>query len=796
MPKLEVSSMALFEEIIDRDPSYRLLESITETAAIDRQSVNQLEIARQQVQASIQHQGLQRSPALQRTPSFSPWLDGDFFICVSVKEAIDLAPAVPVRPATCDSFVRVTLQRSVPGALPLAEAETRVISRNCFPMWEECLPFPLDHVTEDTILNLRVMDKDIGHFNSFLGTVSLPIKEALAAARKLQHETLYRRSLLDKQNSAPTRGELVFGVAVVAKHEYKEMRGFMLSIQDPDTVHKSLGGHCLHVKLQSLKELSGISPGLQTPLVMEVTVCSFVIRKQLDGQLVGGELDPEGAEVVVPLGPAFKDGDTLKGKNRAQFGEVKVEILAGKTRLAKTQVPIWDVPVRAEVGVPGTPLDSDSEGETERDSPDRRRPPRDSNGGVVESASRPIVPKDDRQMQSAASNTAAGAAAVTPPSPQAATRRDWDGKRYSRRMERLDRCLNRAPIAVLIMQLVKAEPGESYGGGMLTPASACNLGSSAGGDVFDGADVDNPEEPLPVPAFDGVQVADFVVGLGPMSLLKTIYAEGAELMKRVFDGENVRDLKVDPWGSDPEGRAICMRSLNYMKPSPVGLVAVQSQQKVMIRQGAGFVVHQYVTPCVPSAGYCVRIFVQIVGQHVGPNKTRITAACKLEWLKTGVMVSMLKGKIEDGTPKDTRKFFDTLRNELAAKFSIMNSATGGGDGGATDAVAVTTLGASGGDLIAVSPTAAGGISSARLYQLSSSSLVVVAGVLGGLLLVLLLLMGVMRHMQSEQARTQRALDSVSHALEALSQQLATVASTVATANAQPQECSMRVAATP
>ncbi len=33
------------------------------------------------------------------------------------------------------SFVRVTLQR--PGAVALAEAETRVLMRNSNPMWEE-----------------------------------------------------------------------------------------------------------------------------------------------------------------------------------------------------------------------------------------------------------------------------------------------------------------------------------------------------------------------------------------------------------------------------------------------------------------------------------------------------------------------------------------------------------------------------------------------------------------------------------------------------------------------------------
>lgn len=47
-------------------------------------------------------------------------------------------------------------------------------------------------------------------------------------------------------------------------------------------------------------------------------MCSYVVRKPLVGQLVGGELDTDTVEVVVPLGPAFQGGDTLKGKQRAQ----------------------------------------------------------------------------------------------------------------------------------------------------------------------------------------------------------------------------------------------------------------------------------------------------------------------------------------------------------------------------------------------------------------------------------------------------------------------------------------------
>lgn len=41
-----------------------------------------------------------------------------------------------------------------------------------------------------------------------------------------------------------------------------------------------------------------------------------------------------------------------------------MELLAGKTRLAKTQVPIWDVPIREEGGE--VEHDSDSDAELER----------------------------------------------------------------------------------------------------------------------------------------------------------------------------------------------------------------------------------------------------------------------------------------------------------------------------------------------------------------------------------------------------------------------------------------------
>ncbi|GLC37335.1 hypothetical protein PLESTB_001134800 [Pleodorina starrii] len=802
---------------------------------------------------------LQRATALPRANTFSQWIGEDFFLCISVKEAIDLSPAVAMPLATCDSFVRVALGR--PGALPLEEAETRVISRNCHPMWEECLPFPLDHVTEDTCILMRVLDKDIGHFNSFLGSMSLPLKEALDAIRKVDHEKIYRLPLLDRQGCNRKRGELVFGVAVVAKQEYKEMRGFISSIQDPDTVHDSLRDYCLHLKLHCLKELSGISTNMLAALVVEVSVCSYVVRKSLSGQLVGGELDPEGAELVVPLGPAFQDGDILKGKNRAQFGEVKVEVLSGRTRLAKTQVPIWDVPVRpnsngsATPAAPGSPEGSDSEGEeAQREGHERRRnltstftaqgdplstapsvPTRSPAKSQVSTAGRPRATSPETSTRGGAGDAgmaraietaavAAAAAAATaavaarrgsdfggvppgakpgkddPPAGGSGARPPWDGKRYSRRMERLDRCLNRSPVAVISMQLVKAEPGAQYDGGSLAANNNGNgnlattsvgpLGGPAaaggggdGGDVFAGADVDAPSEALAVPPFPGGElVADFVVaGLGPLGLLKALFAEGSELAARVWNAEKVTDMKSEPWGPDPEGKALSVRNLSYMKPSPVGMVPVTSQQKVMVRQPGGFVVHQYATPSVPPVGQCVRVFAQVVGQHVGPNRTRFTVWIKLEWFKTGMMISALKGKVESATPKDTRKFYETLKQQLAVNHTIEEpgaAAGGGGAAGAGAAAAAVTAAASDGTAVTAAAASGGGAGGLLHHSPGGgfASLHIALLVLGGaLLLTLLMLVSALVRVRGELGRGMRAVEGLSGEVEAVARALEALA---------------------
>eukprot|EP00198_Chlamydomonas_reinhardtii_P008994 XP_001698331.1 predicted protein [Chlamydomonas reinhardtii] len=58
----------------------------------------------------------------------------------------------------------------------------------------------------------------------------------------------------------------------------------------------------------------------------------------------------------------------------------------------------------------------------------------------------------------------------------------------------------------------------------------------------------------------------------------------------------------------------------------------------------------------------------VVGQHVGAGKTRLTVSLRTEWFKSGMMVNVVKGKVESATPPDAVKFFNTLKTELAAKY--------------------------------------------------------------------------------------------------------------------------------
>ncbi|GFR45637.1 hypothetical protein Agub_g7045, partial [Astrephomene gubernaculifera] len=636
---------------------------------------------------------LTRGGALRRGLNFSPWLGGDYFICISIKEAIDIPPASAMPGATCDPFVRVALQR--PGALPFAEAETRVITRNSYPMWEECLPFPLDYVTEDTSVTLRMFDKDIGHFNSFVGQVSKPIPELLAGITELGQETPYRMPLQDRSGTPRKRGELVFGVSILGKQQYKEMRAVITAIQDPEQVYDQLAPYRLHLKLHGLRELGGLgglSQGQQAAgLAVEISLCCFEARRALRCPVFGGEADPEGFEVEVPLADAFEEqrgGAAGRGRNRAQFGDIKIDLVCGKTRLAKTQIPIWDVPFRPEPAAAAAGLATAGSGSSdplgERSSAEGAAAAEGGNAttrpGLLGNLAAIIAGgaggcgktvKTSAEVASSSSPDGSPRAPATPPAAPPAPL--WDGKRYSRRMERIDRSLAASPVVLLSMQLVKAEGGPSAGAADDRSPRGGSSAGGAGAVDFAAVDVEAPGEgaQLAPPAPLDSVVADMVVGLGPHALCRTLFGPDSELANRVAAAEQMTDLKSGPWGPDPENKALSVRQMSYMKPTPVGPTAVQSVQKILTKCDGGFVVENRVTPNVPPIGQCVHVVMQIVGQHVGPDKTRLSASIKTQWFKSGMMVNMVKSKVDDASPKDARKYYETLRNELiAAKLSV------------------------------------------------------------------------------------------------------------------------------
>ncbi len=108
MPKLKFPARALIEKIAGRgaELAHQSKELFTigldSELFFDKQSDSNQSEYPQNIDGQSNLNNLPRAVPIQRTPSFSPWIGADFFICISVKEAIDLCPSVPMRPATCD----------------------------------------------------------------------------------------------------------------------------------------------------------------------------------------------------------------------------------------------------------------------------------------------------------------------------------------------------------------------------------------------------------------------------------------------------------------------------------------------------------------------------------------------------------------------------------------------------------------------------------------------------------------------------------------------------------------------
>ncbi|KAG2490471.1 hypothetical protein HYH03_011101 [Edaphochlamys debaryana] len=770
----------------------------------------------------------QRNSVLRRgNTSFAPWLGGDYFLCVEVKEGVDFEPGttkartVPgvnmignlvVRP-TCDPFVRVTLQHTGSASRdssPLAEAETRVVYRNRHPKWEECLPFPLDDVTEDTSILLRVYDKDIGHFNSFVGQVSLPIPSVLSSIPDLGQEVVYRLPLQDRTGAAKKRagGELMFGVSILEKQQYHEMMAVIKGIQDPDKIHSKLGSYRLHLKIHSVRGLIGKDSFRD--LAMEVKLCCFEARIPLRSAMVEGEISPDDLELAIPLGAAFQEGGAIKGKDRLQFGDVRIDLYAGKGRLAKTQVPIWDVPFKGEGGPPTPPPPSPGPARRSDESVDTPKgtEPSDASTGLLSQianlassiggpSATSTKPEQPQLREGLTGLSASSAFATAPPSPPPAAppsppRPLWEGKRYIRKMEKFG-ALASCPELVVSMQLVKvdetASADNSVGGG------ARSAGGGGGGGGLDWAAADEEAaEALAAPMPWDTTVGDFTIPAGPQCVCRSLYASDAEVWDRICKAEGLTNVNFGPWTPDPDGKALAVRQASYHKPTPVGPTPVTVVMRILSKGPGGFVMHNTVTPTVPPVGQCVNVQMQLVATHAGPGKTRFVASCKTEWFKSGMMVNVLKGKVESALPGDARKHFQILERELARQLSGGSGSGSGGVGGSGASFDSGTAAASGGGVIGGGGALGAGDGGSR----PSGFLDVLTSPPGLLLCVswaiaLVAVLCVLR-VSSQLAGNNRAISQLAAAVAAASERMAAAAAAMAAAGQQCQATAAAAAA--
>lgn len=158
---------------------------------------------------------------------------------------------------------------------------------------------------------------------------------------------------------------------------------------------------------------------------------------------------------------------------------------------------------------------------------------------------------------------------------------------------------------------------------------------------------------------------------------------------------------------------------------------------------------------------------------------------------------MVKRQIEDATPKDTRKYYDTVKAELAnLKYTIEDPSSAATAAAATaaapapGAAAVPATGVAvadaGGSSTAFPSTWGGTVAGQRLPPSSESLMVpVVVVAVVVLLLVLLWIEGGVRQIRSELQRSQRTLEVMAQAVQALTGQLVTVLSNGCAADDAP-----------
>lgn len=145
MPKLQFPGKALSKRF--NDLNFESAQFSTDNLGL-RETCE--DTVPQQQHDGSQRTQLQRASLISRCTSGSPWIGVEFFLCVSVKEAFDLAPAVPMYPATCDRCDKNVVYYTVESSFRHVESQTRELQFH----WVPEAPPTLSNSYRSTIPNL------------------------------------------------------------------------------------------------------------------------------------------------------------------------------------------------------------------------------------------------------------------------------------------------------------------------------------------------------------------------------------------------------------------------------------------------------------------------------------------------------------------------------------------------------------------------------------------------------------------------------------------------------------------
>ncbi|MEW5302064.1 MAG: hypothetical protein WDW36_004874 [Sanguina aurantia] len=228
------------------------------------------------------------------------------------------------------------------------QARTRICYRNRNPMLEQCLLFPLKCVQPDAVVKFSVYNDNV--LTSPI--TSKGLVSTLAMGPKLG-------------------GELLFSVAVVDAEGYVMLRQEVVQMLEPLSLHNRLKGMSLTVHLRSLRNVNvqGISSLVDESgangtnrFNYEVRIGGLSVTKPLRVKAAppGAEDPTRGVgsveiddQVVIDLNECFNDAVASRTKKQInEVGDVRIYFKYGRETLFKTQVPIWDIPLKPSSGLP------------------------------------------------------------------------------------------------------------------------------------------------------------------------------------------------------------------------------------------------------------------------------------------------------------------------------------------------------------------------------------------------------------------------------------------------------------